>query len=392
MPGWREAVEEPVKAGKLVAIGVVQEQHPDRARLYKQWRELGWVLYIDALNSLDLSGVPLPLGIDESGVIRLDGRITKESVQAFVEKEYPKSDTSAVRAERPDLKSLKKARDRGDAQFLYDDAADAIDRAIESYETAAKDDPKDARAEFRLGVAYRARYDSSRRKAADVQKAVEHWGNALALNPNQYIWRRRIQQFGPRLDKPYDFYFWVEQARKDILARGEKPIDLFVEPLGSEVAPPSKAGAAGVVQVPDPDPAGKIHRDERFVTAEPAVTPFRVRPGARIRVRVTFRLNEALKVHWNNEGDPLAWSVKLPEALSLVEGGFEGPRLKQATSLELRVLEFEATVAATAAPGPLEIPAYAVYDVCEDLNGTCRHLRRDIRIQLTVDPTAPKLQ
>jgi tetratricopeptide (TPR) repeat protein len=381
-----------VKAGKLVVIGVVQEQHPDRARLYRQWRQLGWPIYIDSINTLDLSFVPVPVGIDECGVIRLEGRITKEAVKEFVEKEYPKSETPANRAERPDLKSLQKARDQGDWHFLYDSAADALDRAIESYEATLRNDPKDARAEFRLGVAYRARYDSPRRKIEDVQRAVEHWGNGLALNPNQYIWRRRIQQFGPRLDKPYDFYFWVEEARKDILARGEKPMDLVVEPTGSEVAPPSKGEAAGTVKVPDPDPQGKIHRDDEFVAIEPSVIPARVRPGARIRVRVTFRLSESPKAHWNNEGDPLKLSVKLPETVSLVEGGFRGPTLKEATSLEVRVLEFEATVAATAPAGALEIPGYAIYDVCEDAGGTCRHLRRDLKITVTVDPKAPALQ
>lgn len=56
--------------------------------------------------------------------------------------------------------------------------------------------------EFRLGVAYRARYDSLLRQPGDFRKAVEHWERALALDANQYIWRRRIQQYGPRFDKP----------------------------------------------------------------------------------------------------------------------------------------------------------------------------------------------
>ncbi len=393
MPGWREAVEEHVKSGRLVAIGVVQEQHSDRARLYRQWRRLDWPIFIDALNTLDFSYVPVPLGIDESGVVRLEGKITKDTVQAFVEKEFPKSE-GTPRAEKQDPNALKKACDRGDWHFLYDSAPDALDRAIESYSGAIKDDPRDAHAEFRLGVSFRARYDTMRRWSDDVQKAVDHWENALALNPNQYIWRRRIQQFGPRLDKPYDFYFWVEQARKDILARGEKPVDLVVEPMGSEVAAPAKAdaGAGAAVQIPDPDPKGRIHRDDRFVTAEPAVTPARVRPGARIRVRVTFRLNEALKTHWNNEGDPLALSIKLPEGVAIVEGTFVGPKPKEATSLEVRVLEYEAAVAANTPAGSLEIQGYAIYDVCEDVDGTCRHVRRDIKAGFTVDPAAPKLQ
>ena len=62
--------------------------------------------------------------------------------------------------------------------------------------------------------------DSVTSQAGDFQAAVDHWGAALRLNPNQYIYRRRIQQYGPRLTKPYPFYDWIKQARSDIAARG----------------------------------------------------------------------------------------------------------------------------------------------------------------------------
>jgi hypothetical protein len=39
-----------------------------------------------------------------------------------------------------------------------------------------------------------------------LQKAVQYWTMALDMDSNQYIWRRRIQQYGPRLEKPYSFY------------------------------------------------------------------------------------------------------------------------------------------------------------------------------------------
>ncbi len=390
MASWQEAVEPHVKAGRLLVIGVVQEQHADRARLYRQWKKLEWPIYIDALNTLGLSAVPVPVGVDESGIVRLEGA-SKEGLREFVEKEFPKT-PPGPRAERPDPKSLRTPRDRGDAFFLHDPSSEALDRAVEAYAEAVKADPKDARAEFRLGVAYRARYDSARRRPEDVQRAVEHWENALALGPNMYIWRRRIQQYGPRLDKPYDFYFWVEQARKEILARGEKPVELAAEPLGSEVAPPSKAGPDASLRVPDPDPEGKILRDKGLVLLEPSVTPARVRPGSRIRVRVTFRLSEKTKPHWNNEGDALVLSIRLPEGAALVEGTFVHPKPKEAETGELRVLEFEAAVGAEAKPGRLEIPAYATYGVCEEANGVCRFLRQDLRIAVVVDPEAPKLQ
>ena len=72
--------------------------------------------------------------------------------------------------------------------------------------------------------------------AGRFRKAVEHWERALALDSNQYIWRRRIQQYGPRLDKPYPFYDWIPEARADIEARGQSPVTLAVEPAGAEFA------------------------------------------------------------------------------------------------------------------------------------------------------------
>lgn len=65
---------------------------------------------------------------------------------------------------------------------------------------------------------------------------MEHRGKALDLVP--YIFRRRIQQYGPRLDKPYPFYDWVSEARAAVLARGETPVEPRVEPGGAELAAP----------------------------------------------------------------------------------------------------------------------------------------------------------
>ena len=67
------------------------------------------------------------------------------------------------------------------------------------------------------------RHESEHRRDGDAQAGVVRWTEALTANPNQYIWRRRIQQYGPRLDKPYNFYFWVAEARKEIRDRGEEP-------------------------------------------------------------------------------------------------------------------------------------------------------------------------
>ena len=128
---------------------------------------------------------------------------------------------------------------------------------------------------FRLGVAHRMRFETDKRREGDFQAAVTAWSQALELDPNQYIWRRRIEQYGPRLAKPYPFYDWVEQARDEITSRGQKPIELAEEPYGSELASPSRGSLKATEQVSDePDPLGRINRDRRhLIEAEVVVVP-----------------------------------------------------------------------------------------------------------------------
>ncbi len=151
-------------------------------------------------------------------------------------------------------------------------------------------DPADKNALFRLGVAHRMRHESAGRRPGDFQAAIDAWGRALELDPNQYIWRRRIEQYGPRLAKPYAFYDWVVQAKAEISRRGETPVPLTVEPYGSELAGPVRDVLAEASAPVEPDPKGQIHRDEeRLIEAEVVVVPARVRPGQAARVHVTFR-------------------------------------------------------------------------------------------------------
>ena len=105
------------------------------------------------------------------------------------------------------------------------------DQAIDAYARALQLDPTDKYSWFRLGVAHRMRHESPGRKPGDFQAAIDAWSSARELDPNQYIWRRRIEQYGPRLAKPYSFYDWVVQAKTDISRRGEMPIALMVEPV-----------------------------------------------------------------------------------------------------------------------------------------------------------------
>src|SRR5207249_7023097 len=140
--------------------------------------------------------------------------------------------------------------------------------------------------------AYRTRCDSDGRVGDDFRRAVEYWAAALDLDPNQYIFRRRIQQYGPRLDKPYPFYDWVVTARQEIRARGETPVNLSVEPGGAEFAAPVKT--FDVSQAPiatPPDPRKRILEDDRFIRIETVTVPSAIAPGTSARAHVVFRPN-----------------------------------------------------------------------------------------------------
>jgi hypothetical protein len=205
------------------------------------------------------------------------------------------------------------------------------------------------------------------------------------LQPNQYIWRRRIEQYGPRLTKPYPFYDWVETAARDIIARGEKPVELMVLPTGSEIA--SKGSKFETIErsVKSPDPQGQIYRDEKgLILSEVTVVPPQVKPEETVRVHVTLRPNTRLKAHWNNEAEPLKLWVDAPEGWKVEPQLLTAPQGDRPETSEPRQLEFEVRAAAEAR-GTSKLNVYALYYVCEDTGGMCYFLRKDIPVTIAVE-------
>lgn len=392
---WQKAVQPYVEAGELVALGCVQEQHPDRTRLYRQWRGLEWPIFVDSMNTIDLDVVPVPVLIDERGIVRHMGANVRQ-LKAFVNRNADQADVS----DDDDIADEPKAKPedeltRVESLFHEGDAAD-LDSIVETLERMQREAgaASDGRLEFRLGVAYRRRYESAHAKPGDAQRAVDAWTEALAANPNQYIWRRRLQQYGPRLDKPYNFYFWIARARKDLTARGQTPWPLSVEPMGTELAPPGDAAEANpAASIENRDPDGRITRDERgLVRIEPVVTPSRVQPGRRVMARVAFALRDRAKPWWNNEADDLYIWADLPEGISLSSGAMTAAGPEEPETQELRHIEIELAIADSVAEGEYSIPAYALYYVCEDSGGVCYFLRQDFELKIIVDSLAPRLK
>ncbi len=405
MPVWHNSTRQWVADGKLVVLGITQEQHSDRCRLFSQWQNFDWLILWDPINSLESAAVPILVAIDEHGIVRSTRPRPETFEQEFLNVTFradtppatvdgapavperrisAKPDLSTLRSEAEQSKTARSFRDLGDACVLWGGES-KIDTAIKAYQQSQQLDADDANTLFRLGVAFRLRHDSARRHAGDFQTAVEFWERALAQNPNQYIWRRRIQQYGPRLDKPYSFYDWVEQARREIAARGETPSPLAVDPYGAELAHPVRNFTAEAPTEKSPDPDGKIQRDDdALIRSEVTLVPSRIRPGGSTCVHISLTPSIELKTHWNNEADPLHVWVDRPDGwqVSRQPHTVAGPE-NHPTSTEVRHIDFEVQVPANAS-GTVKLPVYALYFVCEDETGTCLYLRQDVSVNIEV--------
>jgi tetratricopeptide (TPR) repeat protein len=402
VPAWNTKLQKHVQDGKLVVIGIAQEQHPDRSRLFAQWHRLDWPILWDPINAMQVRGVPIEVAIDEQGIVRSLRPKAEVFEDEFLNKSFaaentkrvegvPPSnrgqnarDTEALRRRAEQARSSDAWRELGDALVLWGEAG-KIDDAIDAYTQAIKIKPDDGDAHFRLGVCYRMRYDSPQRKPADFQMAVDCWTKARQIEPNQYIWRRRIEQYGPRLTKPYPFYDWVETAAKEIKARGELPVELKVLPTGSEIAAPDRNFDVGKRSAEPPDPNGRVARDvQNLILAEVTVVPPQIKPGETVRVHVTLRPNEQRKAHWNNEAEPLKLWIDAPAGWQVAPQLLIAPQGEKPETSEPRRLEFEVRVPADAG-GTDKLAGYALYYACEDVSGTCQFLRQDIPVTVTID-------
>lgn len=345
-----------MKAGKLQSLGIVQEQHPDRAALYMQWQKMDWPVLADPFNLLGVKVVPITLLVDGSGVIRFKNPSEKD-LETFVETLYPRT--------------------------LIQEIDHSFDGGLAARKKELNENPKSAEAHFQYGAALRQRFDSEKREDTDFSGAVEAWQKALKLRPDQYIWRRRIQQYGPRLDKPYSFYDWVNEARKDLKERGETPHPLVAEPRGSEFAYPAKGGDWTAVQRKHPDPEGKVPRDsQKLVAASAVVVPSTKAKESAARVHLRFKPSLMKKVHWTNDAGNVDFHFDSMGEFSVHD--FQGPGNPPAVpaSAEERTIELE--LRATAGGKlPKEIKGAAYYYVCEGVEGVCQYLRQPVTVELS---------
>ena len=385
MPVWHATIKK-LDPQNLAVLGVVQEQHAERAKLYKQWKQYDFPIAQDSITKLGAAAVPIFIGIDEHGITR-STRIRPDGLKDFLAKKFdspaepaPVSDKDKKLVSGLADSSVEEICELGDSKIMFpSDGEKSIDKAIEAYTAALAKDPGNGAVLFRLGVAYRQRYDEVSHDDADFDLASKYWTQALASNPRQYIWRRRIEQYGPRLQKPYPFYDWVETAVKEVKERGEEPIKLTVKLTQSEVAGRSKPDySSGGTK---PDSTENIERDNgQLVSIASTMVPGFVEAGKPATVHLRL-VPEGAK--WNNESTPLrVWIESDSAKLSAQLLTFQNPN--QPDSKEDRQLEFDLLAEGSETR---TIKGFALYNVCAE-DGVCMFRRQDFEIEVPMKATA----
>jgi hypothetical protein len=399
VPVWHERTKAARAAGELLLIGITEEQHPDRCALYAQWQAFDWPILWDPFNLTASSAVPIAIAIDEHGIVR-SVRQSLDGLDEFLaSKAAPLSDSTAPKALVAE--GIAGARELESGAVLEPEQALArllwfeklhaaplgsrdFELCIASLSRAADLPDATPAAAFQLGVALRLRCDSAHARTADFQGSLDQWHKALALDPTQYIWRRRIQQWGPRLDKPYPFYGWIEQAQTELKQRGVTPLAVRVALTSSEIAGKEAPSVAFGTRA-HPDPERKVERDlSGWIQLQSAVAAHTAdRGGAKkprsAQVHLALAPTRAKDVHWSNDAGPTEIWLENPSEFGLAETGLVLP-LPAASESSAEVRRVDFTISAPAKLRSLRGTAF--YFVCEGQSGECRYLAQDFEIPI----------
>ena len=361
MPGWHAKTKDLVAANKLQVYGIAPEQYGDRMALFLQWKQLNFPVMMDPLNVMGVKAVPITLLVDQHGVIRYRNPKAKD-LKAFLQSDYPEEKRKKSQPLSPEVEQALEAIQSEDIKKV---------QTASQQLGAIKLSKKNAATAFQAGVLARWLYDHEGGPQT-FQTAVEYWGKALEKIPSQYIWRRRIQQYGPRLDKPYPFYDWVKAARKDITNRNEVPTVLRVEPSGSEVAPPQRKNEPIRETREFSSAQDKLPNSHEFLNVITTLIPH---TDDQDKGRLHLRLTPTQKAHWSSDAQEVElWLQRKNGKTIFLSDSATFLKPDQETSSDHRTLE------ADVSPSQLDGGKLILfYSLCETDNAVCRFLKTEFK-------------
>ena len=389
---WREQTRDLVKSGKLALLGVMLEQHQDRGRLFAQWKNIDFPVIFDPLNLAEIEKFPTVIGLDEEGLVRVINPGPKRLGRRFINKKFESEQSERrspileplppkyTRRMAGEARTGKSWREHGDASVLGGLPLQ-IREAIDAYQRAVSLDPKDAFANFRLGVAYRIRFDRPDRQLGDFQSAINAWRGAARADPRNKLFRSRIQQYGVRTERPDEMYGWIARARKDIAARGETPTPLEPAPMAVELAKPRKKFRRDKSDPPPGGSEGTISSDEAsLIELETAVVRGVGKSGRDYaQILLMFRPKPDGGVQWDNRQSSLRVWIEPPAGTRLSKRFMEYKAGSSEPTKEERTLNSEIRFLKKAKKSAMKIKGHAL---CAVMTDPPQLLRRDFEIEI----------
>ena len=394
LPVWNAKTKGLVDSKKLVVIGVAQEQHADRCRLFAQWHGIAWPILHDPLNLVGIQELPAVIAIDEYGIVR-DLKPQPDTVaESFALKQFP-APTKPLPLppdELPEPRVTRRYAEEGRQSVGWCNHGDAlvlagqppqIDEAIAAYGKALNLDRRSADASFRLGVAYRLRFDRPQRQPGDFQAAIDAWRRAAKLQPRNAVFRRRVQQYGPQMDRPFAFYDWVEAARQAVVGQKQTPIVLSAEPTPAECARAERQFRKSSTRGPEGDPRDKVKHDRDGLIELTGVVVRGTETENRCiaEVHLIFRPNEKADARWSNDADSLRVWIDDSKSGEFTRRFVEHPNPAGASSAEERTLNFAVKLPAMQ-KRMVTITGYALYHVRLGEGGERQQLRQDFKVKI----------
>lgn len=389
MPVWHARTKTLRAEGKLKVIGITQEQHADRCLLFARWKGLDWPILWDPFNLTGTKVVPRVTLIDEHGIVRATRASIATFEEDFVHKTFPKPATApptAPKGKPGTLVEVARAKEGSSAHRYYDGMSALLwpagrdgERAKTDLLTYAEANPNDAAAQWRLGVAYRMRLDSLERSLGDFQHAVDQWRKGLELDPSHYIYRRRLEQYGPLLTKPYPFYPWVPEARK---ALGAEAPPLVAEPTGSEMAGKRVLGAESDSDTP-PDTSKADTSVKDGLRIEATIVWMATRKGqmaARVHLHLLPAGNRVML--WDASQGPVIVWIEAPEGPFELSGNrLEGKLHGKDPAEEIVEMDFEVQFEPGRKPW-FECSGYILYHARTEPRGPGRPFLQRFKVRL----------
>ncbi len=112
--------------------------------------------------------------------------------------------------------------------------------------------------------------------------------------------------------------------------------------------------------------------------------PAAAEPGGVARVHLMCEPIGETEAHWNNEAEQMILWVDPPEGWEVDSRAFTYPLPPEVVTKEQRTIEVEIRAPEETRARSVTIPAYALYYVCEDVNGVCMYRRQDLELEIGI--------